>query len=139
MIRLLVKSSKWGQSNSFLKYLLGPNLNLKILTPGSTNSSSWEYSSSTLESLINRVTKSTWSTSEVLARLLTNSKTYCVCPPVSASLPNSRFLERIRPVSYTHLRAHETGRNLVCRLLLEKKNIMASFQHIQIMKKELEN
>ena len=22
------------------------------------------------------------------------------------------------PVSYTHLRAHETGRNLVCRLLL---------------------
>src|SRR5678809_1328320 len=24
-------------------------------------------------------------------------------------------------VSYTHLRAHETGRNLVCRLLLEKK------------------
>src|SRR5665213_1681010 len=27
----------------------------------------------------------------------------------------------IQPVSYTHLRAHETGRNLVCRLLLEKK------------------
>src|SRR5678810_1362378 len=27
----------------------------------------------------------------------------------------------VRPVSYTHLRAHETGRNLVCRLLLEKK------------------
>ena len=27
----------------------------------------------------------------------------------------------IAPVSYTHLRAHETGRNLVCRLLLEKK------------------
>ena len=26
-----------------------------------------------------------------------------------------------QPVSYTHLRAHETGRNLVCRLLLEKK------------------
>ena len=31
------------------------------------------------------------------------------------------FAESIRPVSYTHLRAHETGRNLVCRLLLEKK------------------
>src|SRR5678809_1077730 len=27
----------------------------------------------------------------------------------------------IGTVSYTHLRAHETGRNLVCRLLLEKK------------------
>ena len=26
------------------------------------------------------------------------------------------------PVSYTHLRAHETLRYLVCRLLLEKKN-----------------
>src|SRR5665213_3489585 len=29
-------------------------------------------------------------------------------------------LTRDEPVSYTHLRAHETGRNLVCRLLLEK-------------------
>ena len=30
-------------------------------------------------------------------------------------------VETVLPVSYTHLRAHETGRNLVCRLLLEKK------------------
>ena len=29
--------------------------------------------------------------------------------------------EALASVSYTHLRAHETGRNLVCRLLLEKK------------------
>src|SRR5674476_1405779 len=29
-------------------------------------------------------------------------------------------LGHVVPVSYTHLRAHETGRNLVCRLLLEK-------------------
>src|SRR5450756_3186974 len=28
---------------------------------------------------------------------------------------------RLRPVSYTHLRAHETRHDLVCRLLLEKK------------------
>ena len=28
----------------------------------------------------------------------------------------------IVPVSYTHLRAHETPEHLVCRLLLEKKN-----------------
>ena len=27
------------------------------------------------------------------------------------------------PVSYTHLRAHETEADLVCRLLLEKKKI----------------
>ena len=31
------------------------------------------------------------------------------------------LLINIDTVSYTHLRAHETGRNLVCRLLLEKK------------------
>src|SRR5665648_1227841 len=29
---------------------------------------------------------------------------------------------RLYPVSYTHLRAHETRHDLVCRLLLEKKN-----------------
>ena len=28
----------------------------------------------------------------------------------------------VTPVSYTHLRAHETVLDLVCRLLLEKKN-----------------
>src|SRR5674476_1552287 len=44
-------------------------------------------------------------------------------------LTHKNFLEGFKkvskagsiPVSYTHLRAHETGRNLVCRLLLEKK------------------
>ena len=30
-------------------------------------------------------------------------------------------LEHATPVSYTHLRAHETVLDLVCRLLLEKK------------------
>ena len=30
-----------------------------------------------------------------------------------------------KAVSYTHLRAHETGRNLVCRLLLEKKKSLS--------------
>ena len=30
-------------------------------------------------------------------------------------------LHGFRPVSYTHLRAHETVLDLVCRLLLEKK------------------
>ena len=36
-------------------------------------------------------------------------------------IDNLRLRGREGPVSYTHLRAHETGRNLVCRLLLEKK------------------
>ena len=31
------------------------------------------------------------------------------------------FTEPAAPVSYTHLRAHETPEHLVCRLLLEKK------------------
>src|SRR5665213_4450659 len=38
-----------------------------------------------------------------------------------AVFPNSQLggdPEMLSPVSYTHLRAHETGRNLVCRLLL---------------------
>src|SRR5665213_3731959 len=33
----------------------------------------------------------------------------------------SHVSNNIEAVSYTHLRAHETGRNLVCRLLLDKK------------------
>ena len=41
--------------------------------------------------------------------------------------------QSIHTVSYTHLRAHETGRNLVCRLLLEKKKT------IKIKKKQLKN
>ena len=32
----------------------------------------------------------------------------------------NKFVDN-KPVSYTHLRAHETRSNLVCRLLLEKK------------------
>ena len=35
--------------------------------------------------------------------------------------PEIGNIEAHNAVSYTHLRAHETGRNLVCRLLLEKK------------------
>src|SRR5665647_3872579 len=31
------------------------------------------------------------------------------------------YKDTIEPVSYTHLRAHETDSYLVCRLLLEKK------------------
>ena len=34
---------------------------------------------------------------------------------------HSMQLPSVTPVSYTHLRAHETSCHLVCRLLLEKK------------------
>src|SRR5680860_1743285 len=36
-------------------------------------------------------------------------------------VPDQSFWHRLLPVSYTHLRAHETDSYLVCRLLLEKK------------------
>ena len=35
-----------------------------------------------------------------------------------------RIVTILDPVSYTHLRAHETRHDLVCRLLLEKKKRM---------------
>src|SRR5680860_1870187 len=40
---------------------------------------------------------------------------------MSRQLPKNRRTRPPRPVSYTHLRAHETDSYLVCRLLLEKK------------------
>ena len=36
------------------------------------------------------------------------------------------------PVSYTHLRAHETRHDLVCRLLLEKKKSLQNLSLIHI-------
>ena len=41
---------------------------------------------------------------------------------LSFSIAAQKLGINVVAVSYTHLRAHETGRNLVCRLLLEKKN-----------------
>ena len=40
------------------------------------------------------------------------------------------LMHNLMSVSYTHLRAHETGRNLVCRLLLEKKKKKLTTIHI---------
>ena len=39
-----------------------------------------------------------------------------------ADLKPTKIVISPGPVSYTHLRAHETVLDLVCRLLLEKKN-----------------
>ena len=44
--------------------------------------------------------------------------------------------KKLQTVSYTHLRAHETGRNLVCRLLLEKKK-KTKTKHTTMFKKRL--
>src|SRR5680860_1781867 len=42
-------------------------------------------------------------------------------PSTERGMSSSRHTSTILPVSYTHLRAHETDSYLVCRLLLEKK------------------
>ena len=42
-------------------------------------------------------------------------------PSLSTNLGQTLVLDGVYPVSYTHLRAHETDSYLVCRLLLEKK------------------
>ena len=47
--------------------------------------------------------------------------------PTALTFPSLRLVRRLphkRPVSYTHLRAHEPPEPLVCRLLLEKKNTL---------------
>ena len=41
--------------------------------------------------------------------------------PIGAEIPRHDQFEGVTAVSYTHLRAHETVLDLVCRLLLEKK------------------
>ena len=62
---------------------------------------------------------------------LSNSKARLGWAPDLTKVDSERIWEAIHalnpdvsgisPVSYTHLRAHETRGNLVCRLLLEKK------------------
>ena len=41
---------------------------------------------------------------------------------VVVDVPGPAVIDDLEAVSYTHLRAHETVLDLVCRLLLEKKN-----------------
>ena len=43
-------------------------------------------------------------------------------PTSRSGFPRTRLQSSAGTVSYTHLRAHETVLDLVCRLLLEKKN-----------------
>ena len=46
---------------------------------------------------------------------------------ISLNIPIvSAAMDRVTAVSYTHLRAHETVLDLVCRLLLEKTNNSSS-------------
>src|SRR5450756_550961 len=68
-------------------------------------------------------TSTTWL---MLGRICVNMREACEAPIASAARTYSRercFMYSARTrrsVSYTHLRAHETRHDLVCRLLLEK-------------------
>ena len=44
-----------------------------------------------------------------------------IAHPIPQDDSLATYASKIEPVSYTHLRAHETVLDLVCRLLLEKK------------------
>ena len=50
-----------------------------------------------------------------------NNSDSVYCPKCGQQI--QLFKPALCPVSYTHLRAHETSHDLVCRLLLEKKNV----------------
>ena len=56
----------------------------------------------------------------------------------SVGFEPDRFTTR-EPVSYTHLRAHETVLELVCRLLLEKKKTTITLLHNHQNKKQTHN
>ena len=57
----------------------------------------------------------------VILRIILTLLTAYLLQITGLRLIGGLLLLYIVSVSYTHLRAHETGRNLVCRLLLEKK------------------
>ena len=56
-----------------------------------------------------------------IAAPATLTYTITVANTGNVSLTGVTLTDAFAPVSYTHLRAHETVLDLVCRLLLEKK------------------
>ena len=55
------------------------------------------------------------------------------------SLRYTKIFLDVKSVSYTHLRAHETRHDLVCRLLLEKKILIEKAKQTEIYKNFMEN
>ena len=51
---------------------------------------------------------------------------------VADFVENIHQVDGVRAVSYTHLRAHETVLDLVCRLLLEKKKNVYNYTHYSL-------
>ena len=66
-----------------------------------------------------------WTLAEAARSVVTHSHSTVPAPAESTTAHTSTT----KPVSYTHLRAHETVLDLVCRLLLEKKKLHST-RHI---------
>ena len=58
---------------------------------------------------------------------------------VNGSHSVKRAVQKHRSVSYTHLRAHETVLDLVCRLLLEKKKNKVTTNDLTIQQLTVEH
>ena len=56
------------------------------------------------------------------------------CGGVVLSVAYDSYAKQYAAVSYTHLRAHETRHDLVCRLLLEKKKTEVTYYNIYVIK-----
>ena len=54
---------------------------------------------------------------------------------IEETVKEAMFLSYVEAVSYTHLRAHETVLDLVCRLLLEKKKLQNKTPGLSCKKK----
>src|SRR5450756_1036871 len=63
----------------------------------------------------------TSSTARSRLEIILSDTERALCTPWSWFTTSTRTFFTSPPVSYTHLRAHETRHDLVCRLLLEKK------------------
>eukprot|EP00658_Telonema_sp_P-2_P061817 TRINITY_DN50478_c0_g1_i1.p1 TRINITY_DN50478_c0_g1~~TRINITY_DN50478_c0_g1_i1.p1 ORF type:complete len:305 (+),score=68.99 TRINITY_DN50478_c0_g1_i1:193-1107(+) len=81
----------------------------------------WGSSSAAAAPHHHATTNMMMSSSNEYERSGARTSTSSIPPPRADNLPDFYQGERPRPVSYTHLRAHETPEHLVCRLLLEKK------------------
>ena len=92
------------------------NLAKVVSTQGSTSQADGSDSDSSVFSL--SVTTPTVDYSDNAEWILETGATYHVCPNRAWFSSFEKLDDVTRSVSYTHLRAHETGRNLVCRLLL---------------------
>ena len=64
---------------------------------------------------------------------MSDPKFYCRAEDLAIGYGKTPLME---PVSYTHLRAHETDSYLVCRLLLEKKKMLEKKKKKKLEKKK---